>query len=96
VDSFDRLRHEPIEFTDVGGDRVLIEFIQRSWSTGSDVPVELRTWSLATVRDGNLVRSQLFQSRRDAHEAAGLPDSSNRSISSTKGSSFEDWRGRGP
>jgi ketosteroid isomerase-like protein len=74
VDTFDRLAHEPVEFIDAGDDRVLIEFIQRGWTAGSDVPVELRTWSLATVRDGNLVRSQLFQNRGDALEAAGLSE----------------------
>jgi ketosteroid isomerase-like protein len=72
VDTFDRLAYEPVEFIDAGDDRVLIEFIQRGWTAGSDVPVELRTWSLATVRDGNLVRVQLFQNRGDALEAAGL------------------------
>jgi ketosteroid isomerase-like protein len=74
VESFDRLRHEPIEFTDAGEDSVLIEFIQRGWSAGSDVPVELRTWSLATVKNGNLVRVQLFTNRSEASKAAGLSD----------------------
>jgi ketosteroid isomerase-like protein len=72
VDTFDRLAHEPVEFIDAGDDRVLIEFIQRGWTGGSDVPVELRTWSVATVRAGILVRSQLFNNRSDALEAAGL------------------------
>src|SRR6476620_11280899 len=58
LNSFDRLTHEPIEFIDAGGEQVLIEFVQRSWSAGSAVPVELRTWSLATVRGGKLLRSQ--------------------------------------
>ena len=72
VDSFDRLTQEPVEFIDAGDNRVLTEFIQRGWTGGSDVPVELRTWSLLTVRDGDPVRNALFQNRRDAHEAAGL------------------------
>ena len=71
VDSFDRLTREPVEFMDAGDNRVLVEFIQRGWTAGSDVPVELRTWSLLTVRDGNPVRLQLFQNRPDALEAAG-------------------------
>jgi ketosteroid isomerase-like protein len=74
VDTFDRLAHEPVEFIDAGEDRVLIEFIQRGWTAGSDVPVELRTWSLATVRDGNFVRLQLFQNRAEALKAAGLSE----------------------
>jgi ketosteroid isomerase-like protein len=72
VDSFDRLAFEPVEFTEVGDDRVLIEFIQRGWAAGSDVPVELLNWSLGTVRDGRMVRWQAFTDRAAALEAVGL------------------------
>jgi ketosteroid isomerase-like protein len=72
VNSFDRLTQEPIEFIDAGDDQVLVEFIQRGWTAGSDVPVELRTWSVSTVRDGNFLRTLLFQDRNDALQAAGL------------------------
>ena len=74
VNSFDRLTQEPIEFIDAGNDQVLIEFIQRGWMAGSDVPVELRTWSVSTVKGGKFVRTLLFQSRNDALEAAGLSE----------------------
>lgn len=70
VNSFDRLTQEPIEFVDAGGDQVLVEFVQRGWTAGSDVPVELRTWSLSTIKDGDFVRVQLFRSA--AFEATGL------------------------
>jgi ketosteroid isomerase-like protein len=72
VNSFDRLTHEPVEFIDAGDDQVLIEFVQRGWTAGSDVPVELRTWSVSTIKDGDLARAQLFQNRSEAFEAAGL------------------------
>jgi hypothetical protein len=39
-----------------------------------DVPVELRTWSVSTVKDGNFLRTLLFQNRDDALEAAGLSE----------------------
>jgi len=52
----------------------LTEFIQRGWTAGSDVPVETRTWSLSTVKDGDFIRTQLFQNRSDALEAAGLSE----------------------
>src|SRR6478736_6943244 len=55
VNSFDRLTQEPIEFIDAGDDQVLVEFIQRGWTAGSDVPVQLRTWSVSTVRDGTFL-----------------------------------------
>jgi ketosteroid isomerase-like protein len=53
---------------------VLAEFIQRGWSAGSDVPVELPTWSLMTLRDGELTRMELFMNRDAALEAAGLSE----------------------
>ena len=74
MDSFDRLTFEPVEFSDVGDDRVLIEYIQRGWAAGSDVAVELVNWSLATVRDGRVVRWQGFTDRDPALEAAGLSE----------------------
>jgi ketosteroid isomerase-like protein len=74
VDSFDRLTQELVKLIDAGDDRVLAEFIQRGWTAGSDVPVELPTWSLSTLRDGELTRMELFMNRNDALEAAGLSE----------------------
>ena len=74
MDSFERMTQEPIEFVDAGDDRVFVEFIQRAWMAGSDVPVETLTWSVSTVRDGRFLRTLLFQNRNDALEAAGLSD----------------------
>jgi ketosteroid isomerase-like protein len=74
VNSFDRLTQEPVEFIDAGDDQVLVEFVQRGWMAGSDVPVETRTWSLSTVKDGDFTRVELFQNRSDALEAARLTE----------------------
>ena len=74
VDSFERLTQELVKLIDVGEDRVLAEFIQRGWAAGSDVPVELPTWSLSTLREGNFVRNELFTNRAQAIEAAGLSE----------------------
>jgi ketosteroid isomerase-like protein len=74
VDSFDRLTQELIDLTHAGNDRVLAEFIQRGWTAGSDVPVELPTWSLSTLRDGSFVRIELFMDRGAAVRAAGLSE----------------------
>jgi ketosteroid isomerase-like protein len=73
VESFDRLSIEPVAFTDAG-DRVVVEFIQRGWSGGAKAPVELRTWDVLIVRDGTLRRSELFVTRAEALEAAGLSE----------------------
>jgi ketosteroid isomerase-like protein len=72
VDSFERLTQELVNLIDAGDDRVLAEFIQRGWTAGSDVPIELPTWSLTTYRDGSVVRTELFMNRDDALSAAGL------------------------
>jgi hypothetical protein len=53
---------------------VLAEHIQRGWAAGSDVPIELKTWSLLTLRDGELARMVLIMDRDDALEAAGLSE----------------------
>jgi hypothetical protein len=60
--------------TDAGNDRVLAEFIQRGWTAGSAVPVELPTWSLSTLRDGSFVRIKLFMDRGAAVQATGLSE----------------------
>ena len=74
VDSFERLTQELVALTDLGDNRVLVEFIQRGWTAGSDVPVELPTWSISTLRNGTLVRVEVFMNRPAALEAAGLSE----------------------
>jgi ketosteroid isomerase-like protein len=74
AESFERLTQELVELRDVGDGRVLAEFIQRGWSAGSDVPVELPTWSLITLRDGEPTRMELFMNRDAALEAAGVSE----------------------
>src|SRR5829696_1400397 len=71
VESFERLTIEAIEFIDAG-DRVMIELLQRGQLAGSDEAVELSSWAVLTARDGTAVRSQLFLTRAEAVEAAGL------------------------
>src|SRR5690348_4558587 len=41
VESFERLTQELVKLIDAGDDQVLAEFIQRGWTAGSDIPVEL-------------------------------------------------------
>src|SRR5262245_58450650 len=74
VDAFERLTEEPAAVTHLGDNRLLVEFIQRGWRAGSDVPVEVPTWSISTLRDRTLVRVQLFGNRPAALEAAGLSE----------------------
>jgi ketosteroid isomerase-like protein len=71
VESFDSLTLEASEFIDAG-DKVMVEFRQRGTPRGGSMPVELWTWSVNTYREGVLARIELFQSRDEALEAAGL------------------------
>ena len=72
VDSFDSLTLTPVEILDGGDDRVFAEFVQRGIPRGGSTPVELRTWSVTTRREGIVTRFELFQRRQEALEAAGL------------------------
>ena len=60
--------------TFVAGDRVLAEFVQHGVPRGGSTAVDVRTWSVTTRRDGAITRSELFLSRDDALEAAGLTE----------------------
>ena len=71
VESFESLTLEASDFIDAG-DKVMVEFLQRGIPSGGTTPVELRTWSVNTHREGVLIRIELFQSRDEALEAAGL------------------------
>jgi ketosteroid isomerase-like protein len=73
VESFDRLTVEAIESVDAG-EQVWTEMLQRAWLAGSDGAVELRTWSVSTFRNGAIVRWELFLTRAEALEAAGLSE----------------------
>ena len=73
VESFDRLTLEATEFIDAG-DRVFIELIQRGAPRDGGIPMELRTWSVTTVRDGIVARIELFLARSPALAAAGIAE----------------------
>ena len=81
LESFERLTVETVEYIDAG-DRVVTRSIHRGWTHGSDTPVELPTWGVATIRPGAaapavdparlLTRVELFLTRSEALKAAGL------------------------
>jgi ketosteroid isomerase-like protein len=57
---------------DAGGDDVLVLAQYRASGRGSGVPLEGEHGYVWTVRDGQAVRFQWFQSHREAYEAAGV------------------------
>ena len=71
ADSFDSLTIDLVEILDAG-DRVIAEYVQRGIPRGGSKPVGLRTWSIYTFRESALTMMELFTSRDEALEAAGL------------------------
>jgi ketosteroid isomerase-like protein len=61
------------EILDTGGDDVLVLARYTASGRGSGVPVEGEHGYVWTVRDGQAVRFQWFQSHLEAYEAAGIP-----------------------
>jgi ketosteroid isomerase-like protein len=60
------------ELVDTGGDDVLVLAHYTASGRGSGVPLEGEHGYVWTVRDGQAVRFQWFQSHREAYEAAGV------------------------
>ncbi len=72
VDSFEGLTMEATEIIDAG-DQVVVGIHQRGRVPGSQAEVEGRWWQVATFRDGQMIRAELFPERAEALEKAGLP-----------------------
>jgi hypothetical protein len=60
------------EILDAGGDDVLVLARYTASGRGSGVPLEGEHAYVWTVRDGQAVRFQWFQSHREAYEVAGV------------------------
>ena len=61
------------EIVDAGGDDVLVLAHYTASGRSSGVPLEGEHAYVWTVRDGQAVRFQWFQSHLEAYEAAGVP-----------------------
>ncbi len=59
------------EFTDAG-DHVVVEVFQRGRGRASGAEVEGRFWFVYEIRDGRIMRQDVFGDRRQALEVAGL------------------------
>jgi ketosteroid isomerase-like protein len=70
-DQFEFDRSEVKEYMDAKGD-VLTAVIHHGRGKGSGIEVEMWHWNLWTLRDGKIVRLQLFLDRAEAMRAAGL------------------------
>ena len=68
---YEGMRVDPREFIEAD-DKVVV--IGRAFATarGSGTPLDTQIAFVWTVRDGRLVRNEVFMDRREALEAAGL------------------------
>jgi ketosteroid isomerase-like protein len=68
----DGIHAEIEQITDLGDERVLIAVALTARGRGSGVPFEYRTWQIVWFADGLITRRQVFWTRAEALEAAGL------------------------
>jgi ketosteroid isomerase-like protein len=75
-DAWDRLRMEPLDVVDAGGGRYVVEVRLTGTGRGSGIEIDQRMGFLYTLReqDGKVARNQVFPSRAEALEAAGLSE----------------------
>jgi ketosteroid isomerase-like protein len=72
LEVFEEARFEIEETTALSDDRVLIGYTQIGRGRGSGLPGELRGWAILWVAKGLITRRQVFWTRDEALEAAGL------------------------
>jgi ketosteroid isomerase-like protein len=56
------------------GDHVVVEFVQRGSGRESGVEVELVNGAVVSLRNGKIIRYEVFETKREALEAAGLQE----------------------
>jgi len=72
LEVFQDLQVEPEEFTDLGGDRLMVVVRAVGRGTESGVLAETHGYMLYTFRAGKVLRHEFFAEREQAEEAAGL------------------------
>jgi ketosteroid isomerase-like protein len=65
---------ELTEITELDDDRLFVGTVLTARGRGSGVPFELHTWQVVWFADGLITRRQVFWTREEAVEAAGLPE----------------------
>ena len=71
LEAFEEAIAEPEEFFE-RGDQIVVFVRVRSRPRGSSASIEIRVAHLWTMRDGELVRCELFPVREEALEAVGI------------------------
>jgi ketosteroid isomerase-like protein len=65
---------EDIQFLDAGGERVVVLYRVLGRGAGSGVPVSQEVGALWQLRNGKLLKGEVFLDQREALEAAGLSE----------------------
>jgi ketosteroid isomerase-like protein len=71
---FEEVHLEIDEITALSDDRVLTAASARGRGRGSGIPVERPSWEVVWLADGLITRRQVFWTRDEALEAAGLKE----------------------
>jgi ketosteroid isomerase-like protein len=71
--AFAEVAAKPERFVDLD-DRILVSLLMRLRPIDSTATLEMRTAHLWTLRDGEMIRCEVFTEREDALEAAGLSE----------------------
>jgi ketosteroid isomerase-like protein len=74
LETFDELPIGHVEFVDAGGDKALSHYQMALSKMGIGAGVQVHYWSLATIRQGKVIRVQWFADRAEALEAAGISE----------------------
>jgi hypothetical protein len=71
LESFHKLENRAETFIDAG-DSVVVSWRMSGRGKASEVPVDVSGWSIHTVRNGLLIRVDVFDSKAEAFKALGL------------------------
>lgn len=73
LESFKEVENHPREFIDAG-DSVVVSWQMSGRGKASGAPVEQFGWSIHTLRNGLLIRIDVFDTKAEALEALGLSE----------------------
>jgi ketosteroid isomerase-like protein len=74
VEGFDEFTLTGEEFIDANQHQVLVRIRQSAVGAQSGVPIEADFWHLHTIHDGKATRLDMFPTKAQAREAAGLSE----------------------
>ena len=74
TEGFDEFEMTGEEFIDTGGDQVIVRVHQKASGETSGAPVEADFWFVYTLRDKKVTSLDMYMSKAQALEAAGLSE----------------------